>query len=36
MRLGAMDSPVPFNAQLEKQFLAKNKLKEKLVQLIVY
>lgn len=36
MRLGSLDMPVPFNRELERQFLAKSKLKEKLVQLIEY
>ncbi|MGB2868758.1 MAG: dehydrogenase E1 component subunit alpha/beta [Bacteroidota bacterium] len=36
MRLGSLDMPVPFNRELEQQFLAKKRLKEKLVQLIEY
>jgi 2-oxoisovalerate dehydrogenase E1 component len=36
MRVGSMDTPVPFNTVLEKQFLAKSRLKEKLSQLIEY
>ncbi|MBF8247472.1 MAG: dehydrogenase [Bacteroidetes bacterium] len=36
MRLGSMDTPVPFNTELEKQFLAKSRLKEKLQELIEY
>lgn len=36
MRLGSLDTPVPFNAELEKQFLATSRLKEKLTELISY
>lgn len=36
MRLGSLETPVPFNAQLEQQFLAKNRLKEKLEELIAF
>jgi 2-oxoisovalerate dehydrogenase E1 component len=36
MRLGSMDTPVPFNTELEKQFLVKRRLKKKLSQLIEY
>jgi 2-oxoisovalerate dehydrogenase E1 component len=36
MRVGSLDTPVPFNSVLEKQFLAKNRLYEKLKQLLDY
>ncbi|MBI4417965.1 MAG: dehydrogenase, partial [Ignavibacteriales bacterium] len=36
MRLGSMDTPVPFNQRLEKQFLASNRLHEKLKELLLY
>ncbi|MBI3004219.1 MAG: dehydrogenase, partial [Ignavibacteriales bacterium] len=36
MRLGSPDTPVPFNIELEKQFLAKSRLKETLRRLIEY
>lgn len=36
MRLGSLDTPVPFNAVLEKQFLARARLHEKLQELIDY
>ena len=36
MRLGSLDTPVPFNSELEKQFVAKSRLKERLQQLIKY
>ncbi len=36
MRLGSLDTPVPFNSELEKQFLAKSRLKRKLSELISY
>ena len=36
MRVASLDTPVPFNLQLEQQFLAKSRLKEKLEQLIQY
>lgn len=36
MRVGSMETPVPFNTALEKQFLATNRLKGKLEQLIRY
>jgi len=36
MRLGSLDMPVPFNTELEKQFLAKRRLKETLERLIEY
>ena len=36
MRLGSLDTPVPFNTELEKQFLAKSRLKRKLGELISY
>ncbi|MGH2566910.1 MAG: thiamine pyrophosphate-dependent enzyme, partial [Bacteroidota bacterium] len=36
MRVASLDTPVPFNIELEKQFLAKSRLKEKLEQLIAY
>lgn len=36
MRLGSMDTPVPFAPQLEAQFLASSSLKEKLEELVGY
>jgi len=36
MRLGSLDTPVPFAAQLEEQFLASSRLKEKLERLMAY
>jgi 2-oxoisovalerate dehydrogenase E1 component len=36
MRLGSLDTPVPFNADLEKQFLPTARLKQKLAQLLEY
>ncbi|HWP81025.1 MAG TPA: dehydrogenase E1 component subunit alpha/beta [Bacteroidota bacterium] len=36
VRLGSLDTPVPFNVELEKQFLAQHRLKEKLGKLIAY
>ncbi|MBX7243531.1 MAG: dehydrogenase, partial [Bacteroidia bacterium] len=36
MRLGSMDTPVPFNVVLEKQFLASARLKDKLEELLEY
>jgi len=36
MRLGSLDTPVPFNTELEKQFLAKGRLREKIRQLLEY
>jgi 2-oxoisovalerate dehydrogenase E1 component len=36
MRLGSLDTPVPFNTALEHQFLAKSRLKEKLAELLRY
>ncbi|MBI3585846.1 MAG: dehydrogenase E1 component subunit alpha/beta [Ignavibacteriales bacterium] len=36
MRVGSMETPVPFHTALEQQFLANNGLKEKLEQLIQY
>jgi 2-oxoisovalerate dehydrogenase E1 component len=34
MRLGSLDTPVPFSTVLEKEFLAKRRLKEKLIELL--
>lgn len=34
MRLGSLDTPVPFSTVLEKEFLAKRRLKEKLTELL--
>ncbi len=34
MRLGSLDTPVPFSTLLEKEFLAKRRLKEKLAELL--
>jgi len=34
MRLGSLDTPVPFSTFLEKEFLAKRRLKEKLLELL--
>ena len=36
MRVASLDTPVPFNLELEKQFLAKSRLKHKLEELIAY
>jgi 2-oxoisovalerate dehydrogenase E1 component len=36
MRLGSLDTPVPFNTALEQQFLAKSRLKDALAALIEY
>lgn len=36
MRLGALDTPVPFNSALEKQFLPKNRVKGALERLLAY
>jgi len=36
MRLGSMDTPVPFNADLEQQFLARTRLAAKLHDLLTY
>lgn len=36
IRVASMDTPVPFNPRLEKQFLASNRLEEKLHYLINY
>jgi 2-oxoisovalerate dehydrogenase E1 component len=34
MRLGSLDTPVPFSTLLENEFLAKRRLKEKLLELL--
>ncbi|MEX2115280.1 MAG: dehydrogenase E1 component subunit alpha/beta [Bacteroidota bacterium] len=36
MRLGSLETPVPFNTELEKQFLAKSRLNGKLTELLSY
>ena len=36
MRVASLDSPVPFQAELEKQFLAQSRLVEKLKALQAY
>lgn len=36
MRLGSLETPVPFNAVLEKQFLAKSSLNQKITELLSY
>ncbi len=36
MRLGSLETPVPFNTTLEKQFLAKSRLNLKLAELLSY
>jgi 2-oxoisovalerate dehydrogenase E1 component len=36
MRIGSLETPVPFNPALEKQFLSKQRLHEKLRQLLGY
>ncbi|HET6344961.1 MAG TPA: transketolase C-terminal domain-containing protein, partial [Myxococcota bacterium] len=36
LRLGALETPVPFNSALEKQFLPKSRVTEKLRQLLAY
>ncbi len=36
LRCASLDTPVPFNSNLERNFLAKNRLKEKILQLINY
>ena len=35
-RVSSLDTPVPFAADLEKNFLAKNRLKEKIIDLYNY
>lgn len=35
-RLGAMDTPIPFNKELERQYLPQNKLKQKIEELLAY
>ena len=35
-RLGSLETPVPFNVELEKQFLAASRLKDKLRKLVAY
>ena len=36
MRLGSMETPVPFNGKLEEQFFARKTLKQKLHQLLAF
>jgi len=36
IRVGSLPTPIPFASQLEKQFLAKNQLEEKLLYLVGY
>jgi 2-oxoisovalerate dehydrogenase E1 component len=36
MRLGALETPVPFNASLEKQFLPRRRVAAKIAQLLAY
>lgn len=36
MRLGSMETPIPFAANLEQQYLSKNRLSKKLNELIAY
>lgn len=36
MRVASLDTPVPFNIELEQQFLAKHRLQQKLDELIAY
>jgi 2-oxoisovalerate dehydrogenase E1 component len=36
VRVGSLDTPVPFNADLEANFLGKSRLKEKVIELIDY
>ena len=36
MRLGSLETPVPFNGTLEKQFLANNRLNRKLIELLSF
>jgi 2-oxoisovalerate dehydrogenase E1 component len=36
MRVGSLDTPVPFNAKLEEQFLAKSRLRRKIVEVMGY
>jgi 2-oxoisovalerate dehydrogenase E1 component len=36
VRLGSLDTPVPFNVELEGQFLAQGRLKDKIAALIAY
>ena len=36
MRCASLDTPVPFNIELEKQFLAKARLKEAIQKLLHY
>ena len=36
MRVGALDTPVPFNRNLENDFLPKNRIKEHLEKILRY
>lgn len=36
MRLGSMETPIPFTQNLENQYLPKNRINEKLKELIAY
>jgi 2-oxoisovalerate dehydrogenase E1 component len=36
MRCASMNTPIPFNAELEKQFLASAKLEEKLKRILTF
>ncbi|WNJ21519.1 dehydrogenase E1 component subunit alpha/beta [Pontibacter sp. G13] len=36
MRLGSLDTPVPFHPELEKRFLANDRLKDRLEELLAY
>jgi 2-oxoisovalerate dehydrogenase E1 component len=36
MRCASLDTPIPFNTELEKQFLAKSRLKETVEKLLSY
>ncbi|RPI69345.1 MAG: dehydrogenase, partial [Ignavibacteriales bacterium] len=36
MRVGGLETPVPFSPQLEKKFLPKERLKEKFLQVVNY
>jgi 2-oxoisovalerate dehydrogenase E1 component len=34
MRVGSLDTPIPFNADLEVNFMGKSRLEEKVVELL--
>ena len=36
MRVGSLDTPIPFTSKLESQYLPKQRLKEKIIDLLKY